>query len=259
VLTAEQRATFEDRGLLRLPGFVPPAAIGAFRAHLLEHLRARGLAPDPPPPGFVVTPAKTAKFMERHGFAEVWGERAPELIDDLLGVGRWSGAEHAGQLLFVTYPTPGESWRLPHKMWHLDFPAPGALRGLPALQLFLCVDRIDSHGGGTLAVCGIHRLIEALRRAQGPEWPGRSQDVRRKLAARVPWLRHLASLRDGEDREGRFMREATLCDGVPLQVAEICGDAGDLFVMHPWLLHSLSMNCATRPRMALTQRVLARG
>jgi hypothetical protein len=259
VLTAAQRTAFDERGLVHLPGFVAASAIAGFRERLLAFIRARGLAPDPAPPGFVVTPSHTAKLAKRHGFTEIWGARAPELIDDVLGAGEWIGAADAGQLLFVSYPSPDVPWILPHKSWHLDFRAPGACERLPALQLFLCVDRIEPRGGGTLVVCGVHRLIDALRRAEGPAWPGRSQDIRRKLAARVPWLRELASVREGEDRAARFMREPTLCDGVPLQVAEIHGEAGDLFVMHPWMLHSLSQNCGTRPRLVLTTRALRKG
>jgi hypothetical protein len=258
VLTTEQRTAFDERGLLSLPGFVAGSEIAGFRERTLAFIRERRLAPDPVPPGFVVTPARTSKLTKRHGFAEIWGARAPALVDDVLGAGEWIGETDAGQLLFVSYPGP-EPWILPHKSWHLDFPAPGACKRLPALQLFLCVDRIEPRGGGTLVVCGVHRLIDALRRAEGTAWPGRSQDIRRKLAARVPWLRDLASVRDGEDRSARFMREPTLCDGVPLQVAEIHGEPGDLFVMHPWILHSLSQNCGTRPRLLLTKRALRRG
>jgi hypothetical protein len=258
VLTAEQRATFADRGLLRLEGCVPAAKIEKFRADVRELLRSRRLVPDPAPPGFVVTPSKTAKWIEKHPFVSVWGHDSLAAIDDVLGAGTWRPPAHAGQLLFVTFPTPDARWRLPEKSWHLDYSAPGSLRGLPGLQLFLCVDRVAPRGGGTLAIAGVHRLIDALRIEEGPAWPGSSKEVRKKLGARVPWLRELSSLRAGEDREARFMAEPTLYDGVPLQVVELCGEPGDVILMHPWTLHAPAQNCGDRPRLVISERVRGR-
>ena len=48
------------------------------------------------------------------------------------------------------------------------------------------------------------------------------------------------------------MNDGAIVDGVPVRVAEITGDAGDLVVMHPWLMHNLSMNTEPRPRIAMS-------
>jgi hypothetical protein len=127
------------------------------------------------------------------------------------------------------------------------------------VQLFLCVDRVAPHAGGTLVACGTHRLIDALRRREGPAWAGRSVEVRRRLRAEVPWLADLASLRAGEDREARFMSEVTPFAGAPLQVVELAGEPGDVYVMHPWLLHAPAANCGSLPRLVLTERIRTAG
>jgi hypothetical protein len=259
VLSAEQRASFEERGLLHLPGHADARVVSALRERILAHVRERRLVPDPRPPGFAVTPSLTASVVNAHGFEEVWGAGALALIDELLGAGRWHRPKHAGQLLAVTFPLRDVTWQLPHKVWHLDYSAPGALRGLPGVQLFLCVDRVAPRAGGTLVACGTHQLIDALRRREGPPWPGRSAEVRRRLRAEVPWLAALASLRDGEDRTARFMAQATPFDGAPLQVVELAGEPGDVFVMHPWLLHAPAANCGERPRLVLTERIRTAG
>jgi hypothetical protein len=259
MLNAEQRAIFEERGLLHLPGMADARALAALRERVLAHFREQRLVPDPCPRGFAVTPSRTASVVNAFGFEEVWGAGAPALIDELLGAGRWHRPKHAGQLLAVTFPLRDVAWQLPHKVWHLDYSAPGALRALPGVQLFLCVDRVAARAGGTLVVCGAHRLIDALRRRAGPAWPGRSADVRKRLRAEVPWLRDLASLRHGEDRAARFMAQPTGVEGVSLQVVELTGEPGDVFVMHPWLLHAPSANCGSLPRMVLTERIRAAG
>jgi hypothetical protein len=128
--------------------------------------------------------------------------------------------------------------------------APGALATLPGVQLFVCLDRVEPRAGATVVACGTHRRIDALRRRKGPSWPGRSADVREALKREVPWVRELCSLRAGEDREARFMRS----DG-ELQVVELTGEPGDVWVMHPWILHAPAPNCGARPRMVLTERI----
>ncbi|HVH05126.1 MAG TPA: phytanoyl-CoA dioxygenase family protein [Myxococcota bacterium] len=253
MLSAEQRAIFAARGLLRLPGLVDRAVVAALRERLAERLRG-GLVPDPPPPGFVVHASATASLVKRTAFAEVWGAAAVELVDDLVGAGRYV-PPGAGQILAVAFPTPGAAWRVPHKVWHLDYTAPGSLAGIAGVQLFLCLDRVAPRAGATVVACGTHRLIEALRQREGAGFPGRSQVVRKRLAAECPWLGALTSLREGEDRVARFVERAELCGGVELQVVELAGEPGDVLAMHPWLLHAPALNCGDRPRAVLTERV----
>jgi hypothetical protein len=255
VLSAAQRARFAERGLLHLPGLAPAAHIDALRERILAYFRAHGLVPKHVPPGFAVRPSRTAPLVNALGFEEVWTAQVPALLDALLGAGAWRMPRGPGQLLAATYPLAGGTWQLPHQVWHLDYMAPGAARALPGIQVFLCVDRVAPRAGGTLVACGTHRLIEALRLRAGPAWPGRSADVRKRLRAEVPWLRALCSLRPGEDRAARFMARPEETSGVPLQVVELAGEAGDVFVMHPWLLHAPSANCGARPRLVLTERV----
>lgn len=45
-------------------------------------------------------------------------------------------------------------------------------------------------------------------------------------------------------------------DGVRVRVAELAADAGDVVVMLPWTMHSLSMNCAATPRFMVTHWIL---
>jgi hypothetical protein len=117
------------------------------------------------------------------------------------------------------------------------------------------VDQVEERGGGTLFIAGSHRLIDDLRRQEGPGWEGRSSDVRKVLLARLPWLRELSSQRPGEDRRARFMDQPAPSEGTSLQVVELMGNPGDVFAMHPWILHNAAPNCGVRPRMVLTARV----
>ncbi len=245
MLTGEQRTTFEERGVLALRGAVDPSAAAELRERVLAFIAERKLVARASEWGPMILPSATAPLVKTLGFEETWGARARGAIDDLLGPGRWRVPESAGQLLFVIHPSPGATWHLPHGTWHLDYMAPGSARGIPGVQVFLLLDRVESRAG-------------ALRRRNGPAWPGRSADVRKQLRREVPWLRELWSPSPDADRPARFMERATVFDGVSLRVVEATGEAGDVIVMHPWMLHAVSPNCGARPRIALTERIHVR-
>jgi hypothetical protein len=255
VLTPQQQQRFEEQGFLRLPGAVDGAVAAGLRERVRDFLAARRLVPAAPGPLFAVHAGKTAPLVKALGFGETWGPKLLEAVDDLLGPGAWQLPRHAGQLLAISFPNEGREWRLPHKSWHLDYPAPTSLRRSPGVQIFLCVDRVEPRGGATLVASGIHRLVDALRRRCEADWPGRSGQVRRLLQGEVPWLGALLSERAGEDRAARFLAESTLWNGVPLRVAPLTGEPGDVLAVHPWLLHAASPNCGTRPRLVLTERI----
>jgi ectoine hydroxylase-related dioxygenase (phytanoyl-CoA dioxygenase family) len=259
VLTAEQRREFDERGIVKLPGAVDPRVAAGLRDEVLALVAARRLVPESPANGFAVTPSRTASVANAHGFEEIWAAAVISSIDDIVGAGAWHVPKHAGQLLAMTYPLRGVTWELPHQSWHLDYRAPGAVSRIPGVQLFLCLDRVESHAGATLVAAGTPRLVDAIRRCEGPDWAGRSADVRQALRRESAWFHELCSRRPGEDRIARFMSQSTASAGGSLQVVELTGDAGDVWAMHPWMVHDASPNCGTRPRLALTERIRVTG
>jgi hypothetical protein len=47
--------------------------------------------------------------------------------------------------------------------------------------------------------------------------------------------------------------------GIPVRVAELTGQPGDVVLTHPWVLHSWSCNTGSSPRMMLTKNLYRRG
>jgi hypothetical protein len=258
MLSADERAEFEARGLVCLRAAVDPMLADALRARVQAFVERNGLIPKSPPPGFTVTASKTASIWQTLGFADVWGARVLGALDEGLGRDAWHVPKQAGQLLAMANPLHDARWDVPAKVWHLDYMAPGAARGLPGLQVFLCLDTIEPGAGGTLVAAGVHRFIDAIRRREGPDWPGRSADVRAALRREIPWVRALCTFRPAEDRIARFMATRTRVEGGELQVVELTGEPGDVWVMHPWMLHAPAPSCGSRPRMALTERIRTR-
>ena len=170
--------------------------------------------------------------------------RTSEIADALLWAG-WHQFGLSPQAL-LSFPTDA-SWELPHKLWHFDLPACGPAAGFGALRFLGFVNDVGPRGGGTLVVEGSHQLVRNMVARSDGHDAGRSADARRALARTSPWF--AASSIPGEDRTKQFMQDGDLVDGVDVRVVELTGAPGDLVVMHPWVLHNISMNVADTPRM----------
>jgi len=174
------------------------------------------------------------------------------LLDELMGAGRWTPPAHWGQPL-TCFPTPGP-WRLLSAHWHIDGPCePAARRGMVG-RLFLILGPLAPQGGGTLVATGSHRIVEQVADQAGETI--HSGDMRQRLAALAPWFADLMSPSDAPDRRERFMDRETTVAGVPLQLEEMTGQPGDLYLMHPRALHNGAPNVTDQPRLVLTQFVM---
>ena len=258
-MTPEQRDAFARSGLVHLPGAVPPDVIQRIRDRVWEEAaRRRDVRRDDPSTWRTVPPRCLKGVRERDGlFDPLLGPGVCDVVDALLGDGRWDRPAVVGQLLMS--PPNADTWALPHKVWHTDFPAPGWERSdVPGVQLFFLLDALAPGQGGTLFATGTHRLVAALPERAKRGFEGHSADLRKALRARVPWVRDLGSEGSPSERKARFMDREEDHDGVPLRVVESTGDAGDLYAMHPWLLHNASPNCGPGMRMMVTERILGR-
>jgi hypothetical protein len=46
-------------------------------------------------------------------------------------------------------------------------------------------------------------------------------------------------------------------DGLPAQVVECTGKPGDVYITHPWVMHSIAANAANEPRLMRSMGVYA--
>jgi hypothetical protein len=251
-LSKAQRTRFEDRGLLKLEGFVPRRRADtmadtlwkalAQRHHI--HRRDRSTWTQERPMHF--------QALQKSGaFSALATPEVRALADELLGRGQWAEPPYWGQPL-VCFPTQ-QRWEIPNKNWHLDLPAHPQRFRLPIARFFLLLAPLEPRGGGTLVVAGSHRLVERL--ADQAQVELSSSVMRKHLAGTHRWFGELMSPTRDFSRARRFMAQPTVVDGVPVQVEEITGDPGDVFVMHAAALHSLSPNNRETPRLALAQSI----
>jgi hypothetical protein len=254
-LSAQARATFDERGLVKLEGFLPRRTAEAMaevlwqelarRHHIQRRDRATWRTERP-------TDFKPLRKSDAFRAMATPGLRA--LLDDLLGCG-WVEPDAWGQPL-VCFPSQ-HRWDVPHQHWHLDLPAHPKRFHLLVGRLFLLLAPLEPRGGGTLVATGSHRLVARIADRADVELS--SAAMRRRLMAEHRWFAELMSPTRDFDRPERFMAAPTMIHDVPVQVEEMTGEPGDLLLMHPAVLHAAATNARDEPRLALTQFVVPEG
>jgi ectoine hydroxylase-related dioxygenase (phytanoyl-CoA dioxygenase family) len=129
------------------------------------------------------------------------------------------------------------------------------LAGPQSLFIFAVFSHIEPQGGGTLLLAGSHHLLGRFFTALTPaQQAAKRKALREQFSRSSPYLAALTGKIPFEgDRIAHFMAEAD-DNGVAVRVVEVTGQPGDAFVCHPSLLHAVSMNCRTVPRlMRITQ------
>jgi len=255
MLTAAQEESWRRDGFLLARGLVPPATCEAICDALWRALdTAHGLKRDAPGTWRQAMPRGLARHFKAQDAAALACTLLPELIDDLLGVGTWDAPRSWAQPLPVL-PTPDE-WDLPSRMWHLDYPVRGSALPLFAVKMLCLLAAVGPRGGGTMLLAGSHTLLTRWARAGNG---GNSAHVRRELCREHAWLDELMRpTAPGVDRVQRFMVEGAVIEDVSLRVVEFTGDAGDVVLFHPWLLHNASPNSLHTPRMMVGQNFTTR-
>jgi ectoine hydroxylase-related dioxygenase (phytanoyl-CoA dioxygenase family) len=170
--------------------------------------------------------------------------RAPALlaaVEGLLNGHPIDWTLHKRPQILVT-PPDTDRWTLPTG-WHPDSPRLASGESL-GVQLFALLDTVEPRGGGTLAVAGSHRLVDEGRFLRAAD-----------IAARLRREAFFKGLYAGEpsDGEGGGLPKGAVGD-VPLEVIELTGAPGDVYLMDLRLLHSAAPNASTRPRMMITHR-----
>ena len=253
MLTAAQHDELATRGLTYVRGAISRDQAAAIEDRMWAFLRSAAS---------IATTARRGHRVDcnRHCRAcarQTYSRRLPtnaltSIVDQLLGAGAWTQPGNGGQAL-VSFPQPGP-WEIPHKVWHFDLPARGPIDRLCAVRVFGYAATVEPRGGATLLVEGSHELVRRMIAASATGNAGQSADVRRRLVRRAEWFKALCSA--GGERIQHLMIDGDEVDGVPVRVIEATGAAGDVCVMHPWMLHNIAMNCADQPRLMMTQTYL---
>lgn len=251
MFTTNERENFATHGLIKRRNFLPLEKLAQARSLIFQHLEQQGVRRNgdwsldeyaqvaAPEPGMALV-----KPLNRHPtmidlIADEVAIAASALVDDRPV---YPMDQHPAILFTLPNAT---TWTLPHKHWHLDMPRLAA-SGVPGVQIFAFLERVETGGGGTLAVTGSHRLLnQGVRISSG--------DLRKKLV-REPYFGELMA--DKSADRLRLLREFGQVGDVALQVVEMTGEPGDVYFMDLRVLHTVAPNVRQIPRIMLTQRYL---
>lgn len=241
---------FAGRGFAAVRGAFSAAEAAAMADVVWDALGEHGFARDDPRtwrPGMF---PGLHEIKAHPVFAPIGGAPLRAALDALIP--GWRPPRQWGQFL-VNFPEPGP-WDVPRKIWHTDYeyhadpdrPPVGAL-------VFVLLSDSAPRGGATPVVAGSPRVVAEFARGRAADELTPMKRARLALMESDPWLRGLVG--DTEQRVARYLERAGDVRGAPVQVTELTGAAGDVFIAHPWLLHASAPNCGAVPRLSRVQRL----
>jgi hypothetical protein len=250
---------FERDGVVRVPGVLGRDEVAAMREAFLETLAGRHVE------GERLVEIVGARRPGAGTDADLWEvgrhpafARLPAALgraaDSVFGAGVWAptASQHGG-LAAPNFPLPGV-WSVPHEAWHVDEPTTAGRARSWGLLAFAFLDEVEPGGGATVMIAGSHRRLLALA-AEHPIRDGRAalttEEAMAALAAAEPWFADLFRPGDPEERRRRFMDDGHVSRGIPVRVVELTGAPGDLTLMDPRCLHTVSANVSRRARLTM--------
>jgi hypothetical protein len=248
MLDEVQLGEFARDGIVRIPGAFAAEDAARMRDVLWDELAKRyGMRRGDRSTWTPARPTKLVASKKDPAANAILGPPLRSALDQLLGPGGWIEPPHQGQVL-VTLPT-GEPWSLPYRQWHTDVGFELPQDELVGVKVWALLGDLEPGGGGTPQVAGSHRVI-ARYLTTTPERDFRT--IRDQVLASHSWFLRLTC----KDRTsaGDLMSETDL-DGIPVRVVELTGQAGDVYITHPWILHSIAPNARDTPRMMRSRMI----
>ena len=253
MLSQSQRSEFARTGIVKLPGAFSTTDASRMRDALWAELQRRhGIERDDPTTWDRHAPTGLKGSKKHSAFAAIFGPALCGALDDLFGSGNWVRPKHHGQTL-ITMPNAA-TWRLPHKLWHGDFQYTLPAGELCAVKYWALLDDVEPGGGGTPQLAGSHHAVARyISGRAGDELEYKR--VRDGFLRSDPWLKAVSTEGDEPARTSALMTEPGNVDGIEVQAMELTGSAGDVFLTHPWVMHTIAPNATARPRMMRTHAV----
>lgn len=222
ILTSSQIDQFTEEGYTILPEAFPRDLAAAIRKAILDKIEAS----EDDPSTWKVARNHIADAFSGEPFMSACTPRFAAAMDDLMGEGRWIPLHNLGwwPVLFPGFDSP--PWRPHDREWHidggffhhhLDSPEQGML------PIFIFSD-IGPGDGGTAVALGSHKIAARILRDAQPD--GLPQSVLSKTVA-----------------------------AFPRNVIEVNARAGDIALIHPFMLHTVSTNIGKSIRIICNPHV----
>jgi hypothetical protein len=234
---------------MRVPAAFTAAEAAAMRDAVWRALEGVGFERDRPSSWTTERPIHLQHLKTDPVFQAVRSPRLRAALDAVLEGQHVDERKNAGAF-FLAFPSTRE-WGVPTSGWHVDANYLSELCPPAGVRTHALLGDVGPRGGGTQLVSGSHRLVHKWF-SDHPPPKGTPGAEFRRLLRQHPYIRDLHTEGDVEARIARFMDRAEEVDGIPLQVVENTGAAGDVVVLHPLVLHVAAPNAGSAPRFLLS-------
>jgi hypothetical protein len=234
-LNAAPADQFRTHGWIRVEGAFSSGEAAAMRDVVWSFLEETGIARDDRSTWRTERPYHLQHLKANPVFRAVGSDATVRAIDELLEGQAWRRPSDWGAF-FIVFPS-GRPWDVPVSGWHADADYAGPLAPPKGLKVHALFGDVEPRAGGMCIISGSHRLLSQWFVEHPPPPGARSADLRKSVHSH-PYLRALCTPGDPAARVDRFLDRVEEVNGIPLQVVENTGAAGDVILMHPLLLHA---------------------
>ncbi|MEX1008779.1 MAG: phytanoyl-CoA dioxygenase family protein [Acidimicrobiia bacterium] len=257
--TAEAQRTFERTGILRLPDAFTRDQAAAMVDTVWRFIERKTEFRRNDPATWSERLGLSFKSLKRNPVFAPLVDNAAVLhaLDVVFGPGGAEAPKPGAQVL-LTFPSP-PPWQLPHRSWHMDCGFDRPTWPTFAVKLFACIGEVRPEGGATLALAGSHRLVERYASTLAPTEHGGNQVAWGRFMKQDPWLHEINKPGPEPERTRRLLGTTHEVDGVPIQVVEMAGQPGDVYITHMHVFHSGAPNVNDQPRLMVGKGIGAGG
>ena len=246
LLAPELQDSFQKSGVTWLKGAYPSAFVDDLREKVYEQLASHNIDRCDPASWHELEGRSLSRLLKNisraiPGLKRIYTDELRQVADLLLGAKE--GVREMRPSVLLTPPNSlmganVDHWHVPATLWHADSPHFPEDKPI-GLRVFLYLDDIREHGGGTLMVLGSHKLG-----ADGKQLS--SKRLKRKLN-KHSYFRTLWN-KDNHDAD-TLVDQEVIIESESVKLTEMTGDAGDLLLWDSRLLHNFSPNVSDHPRM----------
>lgn len=244
---------FHAHGWARVGGAFSADDAAAMRAAVWRALGETGIVGDDPGTWRKERPDRLQHLKATPVFGAVGSAQTVSAIDQVLAGQPWRRPSDWGAF-FILFPTT-RRWNVPCDGWHIDADYAGPLAPPKGVKIHAMFGDVMPRAGGMTILSGSHRLVHRWFVEHPPRPGARGAELRRSVL-RYPYLRDLCTPGDASARIQRFHDRVEEVDGIPLRVLENTATAGDVFLMHPLLLHAPpTTHLGSAPRFLLNKDI----
>lgn len=234
---------------MRVPAAFNASEAAAMRDAVWRALEDVGIRRDRPSSWTTESPSHLQHLKTNPVFQAARSTRVRMAISAVLEGQPYDEPKSVGAF-FLAFPAAA-TWGVPASGWHIDANYLSALAPPAGVRTHALFGDVGPRGGGTQIASGSHRLVHQWFKDHPPPKGTRGAEFR-LLLREHPYIRDLHTEGDAEARIARFMDRVETGDGIPLQVVENTGAAGDVILLHPLVLHVAAPNAGAEPRFLLS-------